>query len=409
MPVYEYIAINQNGKNVKGNIDADNVRSARQRLRTQGIFPTEIKESTAAAKVKSSADISTYFRSESVSTRELAVATRQLATLLGAGLPLVSSLNALTDQTESSVLRRIIVDVREAVEEGSALAKALGKYPKTFPRLYINMIASGEASGMLDTVLENLADYLEAQVELRRKVNSALMYPVLMLFVCTAVIIALFVFVIPNIIEIFQKQGAILPLPTRLMIAISDFIIGYWYLIIIGIIVGIVGSRWYYQQEEGRSRIDKLLLGLPIFGPLYTKVLTARISGTLGTLLGSGVGLLSGLEITRNIIGNVHVVNALNTAHDGVREGRSLASELSKTGLFPAMLHHMVSVGEQSGQLEGMLQKAGTAYEKDVNSALDGLTSLLEPLLMIVVGGIVLVIVISVLLPMADLINAIGG
>lgn len=408
MPVYEYTAINQGGKKIKGSLDADSIRVARQRLRSKGIFPTDIKESSATSDSKTQ-DVSKFFQSSSISTRELSVATRQLATLITAGLPLVNALNALADQTESVILRRIVIDIREAVEEGSELASALAKYPRSFPRLYVNMIASGEASGMLDTVLENLADYLEAQVELRRKVNSALIYPALMLVVCSAVIIALFVFVIPKIVEIFEKQGTTLPLPTRVMIAISNALVGYWYLFILFGICAVILLRWYYKQPEGRKRCDYFLLRLPIFGPLYIKVLTARITGTLGTLLTSGVGLLKGLDITRNIIGNVHVVSAMETARDGVQEGRGLAAELSKSGIFPAMMSHMIAIGEKSGELESMLKKTGDAYQRDVNASLEGLTSILEPLLMIVVGIIVLAIVISVLLPMAELINVVGG
>ncbi|MDC0358271.1 type II secretion system inner membrane protein GspF, partial [Oligoflexia bacterium] len=404
MPVFEYTAINKDGKNIKGTLDADSVRLARQKLRDQGQFPISMKEVGEASSFKST-DIKKYFQPTSVSTKELSITTRQLATLVGAGLPLVSSLNALADQTDSMALRRIVIEVREDVEEGVSFSKALTKYPRSFPRLYTNLVAAGEASGALDIVLENLANYLETQVDLRRKINSALMYPVIMLIICACVIIGLFIFVIPKIVDIFQKQGAVLPLPTQIMIFISNALVHYWYLFLLVILATIFVARWYYKQEAGRSNVDNTLLKLPIFGSIYTKIVTARLSSTLGTLLASGVGLLSSMDIVRNLVGNVHMVAALQEARDGVREGRSLANELSKSGLFPSMLFHMVAVGEKSGQLEQMLNKAGEAYEKEVNATLEGLTSLLEPLLMVVVGAIVLCIVISVLLPMADLIN----
>lgn len=406
MPIYEYKALEANGKERKGTLDADSLRAARQKLRSLALFPTELKEGIEVEKAKSR-DIKQYFRSDRVSIKDLAVATRQLATLVGAGLPLVSALQALADQTESFTLKRVIIDVREKVEQGSSLAKALGTYPKTFPTLYVNMVASGEASGTLDTVLANLAEYLEAQLELKRKIFSALMYPILMLCICTLVVLGLFMYVVPRIVEIFKKQGAQLPLPTRMMIAISDFLINYWYLAALAIVAAIAIFRWYYRQPHGRAAVDRLYLRFPIYGPLYTKISTARISRTLGTLLGSGVGLLTGLDITRNIVSNVHMVKALEDARDGVREGRSLARELGRSGLFPTMLGHMIAVGETSGELEGMLDKAGRAYESEVNATLSGLTSLLEPLMMIFVGGIVLCIVISVLLPMADLITVV--
>jgi general secretion pathway protein F len=406
MPLFEYVAIDAAGKQTKGTVDAENVRSARQRLRAQKLFPTEVREGAveSAAKTK---DVVRYIRTPQVSLKDLSVATRQLATLVAAGLPLVSSLLALADQTENNTLKRILIQVKEEVEEGSTFAKSLGKYPKVFPNLYINMVASGEASGTLDTVLSNVADYLEGQVELRRKIWSALTYPILMLFMCGAVVVGLLVFVIPRIVEIFVKQGAVLPLPTRMVIGLSDFLIAYWYLIALAGVGISVGIREYYRKESGRDRIDKILLKTPLYGPLFIKISTARVSKTLSALLSSGVGLLGAIDITKNITTNVHMRRALDDARTGVQEGKSLARELTKSGAFPVMLSHMIAIGEKSGALEGMLDKAGKAYENEVNATLGRLTSLLEPLMMVFVGGIVLVIVVSVLLPMADLITII--
>ncbi|MCB0317176.1 MAG: type II secretion system inner membrane protein GspF [Bdellovibrionales bacterium] len=408
MPSYEYTAISKNGKSLKGTIDADNVRTARQKLRSQNIFPTNVKESNSINQFNSR-DITKYFSADKIASKDLSVMTRQLATLLGAGLPLVSALQALSEQTDSLVLKRIIIEVRENVEEGSDLASALSEHPKSFPRLYINMVKAGEASGTLDTVMNNLADYLEAQLELKRKIRSALTYPILMLCFSGLVTMVLFIFVVPKVVEIFEKQGATLPLPTRIMLAISYFLRDYWYLVLILIFGSIFLFRWYYKQEHGKAKIDAIVLKLPILGPLYTKIATSRVSRTLATLLSSGVGLLAGLDISKNIVGNVHVTNAIESAKEGVREGKSLAREFSQSGIFPNMLSHMIAVGEKSGELENMLQKASSAYEADVNATLSGLTSLLEPLMMFVVGGVVLCIVIAVLLPMADLINVIGG
>ncbi len=408
MPVFEYTAINPSGKDIKGLVDAESLRTARQKLRTQGIFPTSIVESNEVAK-SSRRDVKRFFQSNRVTTKELAVATRQLATLVGAGLPLVSALAALSDQTDAPVLKRITIDVRERVEQGESLAKSLGNFPKSFPTLYINMVSSGEASGTLDTVLLNLADYLEAQLELQRKITSALMYPAIMLSVCSLVITGLLVFLVPRIVEMFKKQGATLPLPTRITIGISDIIINYWYLIGIFIVGAVMYVKWYYRQPKGRAHLDRILLKLPLFGPVYTKVSTGRITSTLGTLLASGVDLLAALDITRNIVQNVHFRRALEDARDGVREGRSLAKELGKSGLFPSMVGHMVAIGEKSGELESMLVKTGKAYQSEVNATLSGLTSLIEPLMLIVVGCIVFGIVISVLMPMADLISVVQG
>ena len=406
MPVFEYTAINPSGKDVKGLVDAENLRAARQKLRAQGTFPTHIRESNAATTTKKR-DVKQFFVSTKVSTRELASATRQLATLVTAGLPLVSALAALSDQTETSVLKRIIIDVREKVEEGEPLAKALGKFPKAFPSLYINMVSSGEASGQLDTVLTNLADYLEGQVKLGQRIRGALMYPVIMLVICSLVIMGLLVFLVPRIVEMFEKQGAVLPLPTRITIGISNFLIGYWFLIALFIAGAIAYVWWFYKQKVGREKIDRLLLHLPLFGSVYTKISTGRITRTLGTLLSSGVELLAALDITRNIVENVHFGRAIDDAKEGVREGRSLAKEFSKSGLFPPVVGHMIAVGEKSGELEAMLVRTGKTYEAEVESTLSGLTSLIEPLMLIGVGVIVFGIVISVLLPMADLISVV--
>lgn len=404
MPVFEYAALDRLGKSIKGSIDAENVRAARQRLRTQGVFATDIRESLKAIS-EPSRDVKRFFVSNRVATSELAIATRQLSTLAGAGIPVVEALNALSDQIESITLKRIIIDVKEKVQEGSSLAKAMDQFPKAFPRLYINMVASGEASGTLDAVFENLADYLEAQVELRRKISSSMFYPILMLCFCVLVVIGLLAFVVPNIVDIFIKQGAKLPLPTAIMLSISHFITSFWPLILIAGVGAIYFLSWYYKTAKGRAAIDLKILKFPLIGSLVLKINCARISRTLGTLLQNGVGLLEALTIVKNIVGNVHLAAAIENARDGVREGKSLSKELSKAALFPPMLTHMIGIGETSGRLESMLAKAGKSYENEVNATLSGLTSLIEPIMMIGLGGVVFSIVISILLPMVDLVS----
>ena len=409
MPIYEYTALNATGKRIKGLVDADTLRSARTKLRTQNIFPTDIKESNKAAK-DNKQNVKNFF-GDRVSLKELTVATRLLATLSNAGLPLVAALNALADQVESPTLKRIIVDIKERVEQGSSLAKSLAAYPKVFPRLYVNMVQSGEASGTLDTILDNLSDYYEAQMELRRKISSALFYPILMFGFCTLVVIGLVTFVVPNIVEIFIKQKIDLPFPTRAVIALSNALTGYWWAIIGLIALAITLVRYYYRQPKGRAWFDAKLLKAPLFGPIYKKIATARVATTLGTLLNGGVELLQALDIVKNIVGNVHMRKALEEARDGVREGRSLAKELSKSGHFPNLLSQMVAIGEKSGKMENMLSKAGKSFTSEVNAAIAGLTSLIEPLMMIVLGGLVFSIVISVLMPMTKLMQAVrpGG
>lgn len=402
MPVYEYTALESSGRKTKGTVEADSIRAARQKLRSQSVFPTDIKESLNASRGQSK-DVKYLFGGDRVTTKQLTVATRLLATLSNAGLPLISALLSLSEQESSANFKRIIVDIKEKVEQGSSLAKAMSGYPKVFPRLYVNMVASGEASGALDTALENLADYYEAQLELRRKVTNALMYPILMFAFCIAVVIVLVALVVPNIVEIFIKQNINLPLPTQIVIALSDFLIGYWWLLIIFTLGIALYVKRAYESTAGRAWFDKTFLVLPIYGTIYRKVSTARIASTLATLLGGGVQLLSALDIVKNIIGNVHMRSAVEEARDGVKEGKSLARELSKCGYFPELLSQMIAIGEKSGNLEPMLQKAGKTFSNEANSSISGLTTLLEPLMIMFLGAIVFSIVISVLLPMVEL------
>jgi general secretion pathway protein F len=408
MPVYEYVAINSAGKKTKGRLDAENERTARQKLRRSKLFPTTITEAKSGIAAKNSDDVLRFLKTDKVSMKELSLTTRQFATLLNAGLPLVSALQALCEQTDSVVMQRVLVELREGVQEGDSLAKSLGAHPKVFPRLYTNLVAAGEASGTLDQVLEKLADYLEGQVALRGKIFSALTYPVVMMVVCFLVIIGLMVGVIPNIVEIFVKQGLTLPLPTQIVISASDFLINYWWALLVVGFGALVFARNYYRSEGGRKKIDGWLLRLPLIGPVYVKVVTARIASTLSALLGSGVELLRALDITKNIIGNVHVVSMLEEAREGVREGKNLSSEIMRHNILPSMISRMIAIGEKSGDLEQMLEKAASTYDNEVSSTLEGMTSLLEPLLMVTVGVIVLIIVVSVLLPMTELINVVS-
>ena len=407
MPLFEYKGINSSGKNIKGSIDADNSKVARSKLKSTGILVTDISEGKFSQVSIINKDIKKLFSSEKTSLKTLANTTRQLATLLNSGITLVDSLQALGDQTENALMQKSLIRIRESVEEGNSFAKSLKAFPKSFPNLYVSMVASGEASGTLDTVLTNLANYLDSQIELRRKVMSALLYPILMLAFSSLVVAGLLAFVVPKIVEIFTKQGATLPIPTRIMILISYIIVNFWYLIILFIISFVVGIKWYHRKPTGKSKIDSILLKLPIFSSIYQKVFTARVSQTLGTLLSSGVGLLVALDIVKNIVANTHVRKALEDARDGVREGKSLAKELSKSGLFPKLLSHMVAIGEKSGKLDDMLSKAGDAYDKEVKSTLNNFSSILEPLMIITVGCIVFVIVISVLMPMVGLMDVI--
>jgi len=408
MPVYEYQGIFQNGKKTKGTLDADSVRGARSKLKALSIYPTYLKEVTSAKNKRDSSKVFSGFVSKKITIARLAQETRQLSTLVGAGIPIVEALQVLSDQTDNARFRRIIIDIREMVEDGSSLARALGKFPEAFPRLYINLVASGEASGQLDSVLENLSEHFESQLELKRKIQNSLFYPIMMLIICVLVVVGLVTFVVPTIVAIFQKEGAVLPLPTRIMIMFSDILTHSWYIIAGLLALTVLGVVSAYKHPVWRKKIDHQLLQIPIFSPVYRKIYTARVAATLSTLLASGVELLTALDIVKSLVSNVHVVKAIEDARDGVREGRSLAKEFSRTGLFPHLFCQMVAVGEKSGRLESMLQKAGKSYKNEVSSAITGLTTLIGPLMIVGLGTLVLCIVISVLMPMFDLMDKIA-
>jgi general secretion pathway protein F len=400
MAVFAYKGLDRNGKARKGVVDADSDRAARQKLKQEGIFPSFLQETTVNG-TSTSSDKTT--KQKKVSTNQLAIATRQLATLVAAGMPLVDALRALADQIDDPRFRVVLSEVTDRVNEGSTLADAMREYPRVFPKIFVNMVASGEATGGLDVVLERLADLLETQAALQRKVLSALAYPILMLLLCSGVIVILLTFVVPEITKVFQSQKAALPLPTRVVIFISQFLATYWWAFIIAAIAGVLFLRSYGKTKAGRWNIDSLKLKLPLIGSITLKICSSRFSRNLGTLLSSGVELLTALSIVKNIVGNVVLEKIVEDASEGVREGKSLAQELKRGGKFPKLLVHMCGVGEQSGQLDSMMLRAAVAFESEVNAVISSLTSILEPLLIVVLAGIVGCILAAVMLPMLEM------
>jgi general secretion pathway protein F len=404
MPVYEYKGLAANGRQTKGSIEAESARAARSKLKSDGIFATDVTEQRVAAKKKGSVlNVSIDLGGKRVGTTQLAVSTRQLSTLIGAGMPAVEAIRALCDQVDNEILKSVFSLVGEEVNEGSTLANAMRKHPKAFPKLYVNMIASGEASGKLDLVLERLADLYENQAILKRKVYSALTYPILMLILCFGVVTLLLAYVVPQITAIFQDQGIALPLPTQIIITLSDLARSHWHFGIAGFAILVAVIRGYARSDAGRRKIDKTLLKLPIFGSFTLKIATSRFSRNLGTMLGSGIELLRALAIAKNIVGNVILEEAVDKAIEGVREGGSLAAELKNSKLFPPLLIHMTAVGERTGALEAMLLRAAKGYESEVDAFISGLTSILEPILIIILAGIVGVIIAAVMLPMLEM------
>lgn len=403
MPVYEYTALNDKGKKLKGIIDAQSTAAARQKLRESDIYLIELQESSGKKKEGLLKRHAGGFFGKAGS-REITVMTRQLATLLGAGLPLVQSLTTLIAQTSHPQLKKILAQIREQVNEGSSFSQTMTHYPQVFPSFYLNMVRAGEASGTLHLVLERLADFSEKQQALKGRIRAALAYPLFMFLVGSVVLFFLVTFVVPNVTRIFDEMHQTLPLITILLIGVSRFLETFWWAIVAGLAAGAVSLNYFLSKtERGRNVRDRILLRLPVIGPMNRKMAVARFSRTLGTLLESGVPLLASLEIVRNIVGNALIGEAIRQAGNDVREGQSLSAPLARSGLFPAIAVEMISVSEQSGNLEPMLYRIADAYEKEVESSITMLTSLLEPVMILVMGLIVGFIVVSILLPIFEM------
>jgi general secretion pathway protein F len=407
MPVFKYEGFDAGGKALSGLVDADSAKVARTRLRKQGVFPTDVKEQTQAATrgtgLNVQIDVSKWF--QRISSRDISQMTTQLSVLIGASIPMVEALNALTDQTEKPPLKLILTQVKEKVNEGSPLADALGEHPKVFENLFVQMVRAGERSGALDEVLRRLAHYTDNQVKTQGKVLSALLYPILMSMVGLLILSGLFIGVIPRIRDLFDSLGgqASLPLLTKVVFGIGDFVMGYWFIpLILG--VGIAyGFRRWLATRPGRWRFDMFKLQMPIFGRVNRLLAVSRFSRTLGTLLTAGVPILQALEISKNVVGNVVIADAVGKASANIQEGQSIAPPLRASGQFPAMVTHMIATGEKTGELEKMLTVVADAYDNEVETQLETMTSLLGPMVILMMGGTVFLVALSLLLPMMNI------
>jgi general secretion pathway protein F len=406
MAVFEYKGFDAAGTEVAGIVDADSAKSARSKLRRQDVFTTDVWAQKAGKATRGKGlnieiDFSKYF--QRIKPGDIATMTSQLATLISAGIPMVEALSALIDQVEAPALKLVLVEVRENVNQGDGLAKSLRKHPKVFDNLYVNMVAAGEQSGALDIVLERLTTYTENSVKLRGKVTSAMMYPMLMGGVSVLIIAGLFIGVIPRIRRIFESFGEALPPLTRLVLGMSDFIQGWWWAIILAVFGIIYGFRRYIRTKNGRKRWHKLLITMPLFGRVNRLVAVSRFCRTLSTLLDSGVPILTAVEIVRKVVGNDILAVAIENAGRNIREGQSIAGPLKESGEFPPLVTHMIAIGEKTGDLEPMLAKVSDSYDQQVENTLSGLTSLLEPLLILVMGGGVAIVALSILQPMLNM------
>ena len=413
MATFAYKGVSSSGKATSGSVSADTARAARSKMRTQGIFLTELEETSEGsipdAKTgsrRSRFDLSLLSFSR-VPPMERSIATRQLSTLVMAGIPLVESLNALVDQIEHAKLASIFSNVRDRVNEGSSLADALGATGQ-FDNLYLSMIRAGEASGALGPVLARIADYLEDQLRLSSKVMSIMLYPAVMLTFSMVVVGVLVTMVLPQVTTLMSSMDQSMPPLTQAIIGFSDFLRGWWWALLVAAAASLLGLRAFRRTERGREAWDGFRLRLPVFGKLTRVLAVARLTRTLSTLLASGVGIVKALEIGRHVANNEVIAQAIDTARLNIIEGASLAAPLRASGEFPGMVTTMIEVGEQSGELEAMLGRISDTYDEQVENTITRLTALLEPMLILVMVGIVLVIILATLQPLLQLTSALG-
>lgn len=404
MPVYEYTAFDREGRKRQGSIEAGNVEAARAMLRGTDIFPTVLTETATGERKEKRAQTAAGHLFKKIRLGELALMTKQLATLLAAGLPLVPSLNALVAQIRHPELRQSLARIRDEINEGNSLTTSLALFPSIFPPVYVNMVRAGEASGTLDLVLERLADFYEGQQAMKMKIRAAMAYPVLMFFIGSAVLLFLVAFVVPRITEIFAEMHQTLPAVTVFLIAVSGFLKNFWWLVLI-VLAGAVGAIRYAVTKtvQGQYAWDRLKITVPLVGPVNRKIALARFSRTLGTLLQGGVPLLAAMDIVENIVDNRLISDEIKKAKRDVEEGQSLSAPLTRSDLFPPIVTEMISVGEQSGTMEKMLFRISDSYDREVETGILMMTSLLEPVMILVMGMAVGFIVVSILLPVFEM------
>jgi len=414
MPAYAYTGLSAKGKNVKGVANAESVAALKASLRREGVYLTGVNETTASAAASEAAggtdrEIDLGKLLDRIKPKMVASMTQLLGTLLAAGVTLPEALAALTDQVESPRFKSILSDIAGKVNEGSSLADAMSKYPQAFPQLYINMIRAGEASGALESVLFRLAEFLEKQLEIKGKVSSAMVYPLVLSVLGGVIITVLMVGIVPKITGMFADMNAELPWNTQLLIWLSDLVSGYWWaLILLG--AGLVWTfRRWRASERGQLVGDTIILRTPVVGELARKIAISRFARTLSTLLSSGVQLLQALDIVRSLLGNVVLEKVVSDARDAIREGENIAPALKRSGQFPPLVTHMIAVGERSGQLEQMLGDVAAAYDRETNTSINRLTSLLEPLMIVVMGVAVGFVVFSIMQPIMQLTEMAGS
>jgi len=404
--VFQYTALNTLGRHERGTIQADSPVDARRKLRAARVHVLEIEEEEAPHR-QAPALARRTITLRRIRPRALAAATRHLATLLHAGMPLVPALGALVEQLAGQPLAKTIARVRDRVNEGATLAAALEEHPRIFSKLFVNMVRTGEATGGLESILLRLADMLEKRVSLTNKVRAALTYPAFVIIVGVSVIIFLLSYVIPSITKLFLDMNRALPWPTLLLVKVSDFLKGYLLVVLLGAAVLFLAARVWVKTAPGRLAWDGLKLKLPVFGDLALKMAVSRFARTLAVLLASGVSILEALDIVKKVVGNAVLARTMEAARESVAQGDSIAGPLRRSGVFPPIVFHMIAVGEASGNIEEGLLNVADAYDEEVEASVAAMTSLLEPILILMMGAVVGFIALAILLPIFDINRAI--
>lgn len=402
MPVFEYEALAPDGSRSRGVMDAESEAAVRDQLKGSGRYPVSIARSrhdvrTGPLKIK---DIFTFSR---ISTSEINVFTRQLATLIGAGLPLDSALTSIADQVENQPLKQVVSQLKESVSQGESLSGAMRARPELFSTMYVNMVRAGEAFGSLDLVLSRLADFGDRFEAVRGRLRAAMIYPAFMTLVGAGVLFVLITFVIPDIMQVYARVEKALPMPTQLLIGLASFLRHYWWLLLMCIAGAVVMMKIAVKGPAGRKRFDRLLLKLPVIGKVVNKNILFRFSSTLGSLLSSGVDIVDSLEISKRVVDNVCISEVIDEAIEDIRVGQSMVPPFTRSEWFPSTFVQMLAVGESSGKLEEMLEKISINSERDLESTTRGLTSLIEPVLIVIMGILVGFIVLSILLPIFEM------
>ena len=402
MPVYQWVGKNRKDEVQKGEIDAVSEEAVKAQLERQRITPTKVK--------KKPKDLfeNVAFLQPKVKQRDVILFARQFSTMIDAGLPIIQCLDILYSQQGNATFKKMLKEIKESVEGGATLAEALKKFPKQFDSLFVNMIAAGEAGGILDGILRRLAAYMEKAAKLKAQVKGAMTYPIVTLIIAVLVLAVILVFVIPVFEEMFADFGGELPIPTQIVVAMSDMVKSKIVYIIIGLFLFTIAFKKFHGTEKGRDFVDKMLLKIPVFGDLLRKVAVAKFTRTMGTMLASGVAILEALDIVAKTAGNKTVEKAIYSVRKGIAEGRTMADPLAQSGVFPSMVCQMISVGESTGALDAMLGKIADFYDEEVDQAVENLTALIEPFMLVFLGVTIGGLVIAMYLPIFKMAGAIS-